>query len=260
MRRSPVRHHGGRSPLTFRYLLLLGALALVGATLLLAAPADAHDGHEPLPEGFRAEITRVVDASGAEVSLEGVTFAVAPGGIGATVTNSGERLLEVVGEQGGEPLLRVTATEAAVNETSPQAADVEGAVVDPAAVASLQDLAWGRVPPVWVPLSAGGTVTWIDHRAAPGHPPARADFSTGDVAAEFQMGFLYDGESYQALGQVVAVPGGDAGVPWLPIGAGALVLIAVGVAVLNRRRSGPPEGGKAHVDGDVEKDVAVPAL
>jgi hypothetical protein len=271
MRRPALRHRTHRrSPLSLRDLLLLAFVAALGALLLTASPAGAHAGHQSLPEGFVPEIVAVLDEAGNVVTLPDVVFTVAADGIGATVTNTGERVVEVLGEQGGEPLIRVTASEAWVNEVSPQAVDVEGAVVDPDAVASLQDLAWGRVPPTWVALPAGGTVSWIDHRAAPGHPPVRADYSAGDVAAEWWLGFSHDGGAYRLQGQIVAVAvDGEGGAPWRSIGVivGLLLLVGGSAAlILERRRlrrarqtaRDVPVTGKDREDADVARREALP--
>jgi hypothetical protein len=200
-------------------------LVLLAAVLVLALPVRAHEGHSALPEGFRAEVVTITTADGEPATLPGVAFAVDDDGMGLTVENSTPTVLEVMGERAGEPLVRVTARAASVNETSPQAADVTGARVDPDAVAPLVDLAWGRVEPVWVALPAGGTVSFVDHRAAPGHPPDRAEHRAGDVAGEWRVAFSYDGEPYQANGRIVAV-GDDAG------GGGLLLWVGVGLAIL----------------------------
>lgn len=206
--------------------LVTTALSLL-AILLAAAPAAAHNGHAALPDGFRASVTSYVDAQGRAADLPGIDFVVAEGGIGLTVTNTTSRVVEVTGEQAGEPLVRVTADRAAVNQASPQAADVEGATVDRAAAAELLDLVWQRAPADWVALPRAGTVTVLDHRGAPGHAPVRSDYDTGDVAAEFGIDFTVDGTPYRALGAITAVEpaGGSSRLPVLVVAA--LVILSV---------------------------------
>lgn len=164
-----------------------GAALLLVLLVVLAAPAVAHNGHEPLPDGFRAQITAIVDEGGKPVDLPGVDVDVATAGIGLTVSNSTARPLELAGEQAGEPLVRVTADSAQVNQASPQAADVEGATVDAAAVADLMDLAWKRAKADWVALPEGGRISMIDHRGAPGHPPVRAEYASGETVGTFNI-------------------------------------------------------------------------
>jgi hypothetical protein len=79
---------------------VLAALVLV---VLVAVPAAAHDGHSALPEGFRAEVVNITDSDGRVALLDGVAFAVAPDGMEVTVTNRGDAVVEVTGEQAGEP-------------------------------------------------------------------------------------------------------------------------------------------------------------
>lgn len=211
--------------------------AMILATVLFARPAHAHDGHQPLPDGFRAAVTGMTDAEGATAVLDDVGFQIEPQGIGLTVTNRGPRLLEVTGEQAGEPLLRLTADRAWVNQASPQAVDVRGADVDPAAAAALIDLVWKRAPADWVALPDGGSVFVMDHRGAPGHAPARADYETGAQVAQFGVGFTYDGSDYRAVGTITAVPPtGGTGVPVLPLVA-AFTLVAVVAGTASGRRA-----------------------
>lgn len=209
---------------------------LVLVVVLGPAGAAAHQGHPPLPDDLRAAVTELRPEAGEAVDLEGVTFAVAPGGIGLTVTNTGTGVLEVTGEQAGEPLLRVTDDKAWVNQTSPQAKDVAGAMVDPEAVAELIDLLWDRVPADWVRLPDGGSATVIDHRGAPGHRPDPG-YQVGDVVGDFGIDFTYDGEPYRATGTITAVTPPAVESPWRPAlfaGAGLLLVMAAGVAVWTR--------------------------
>jgi hypothetical protein len=225
-----------------RWLQALATVGMVAAALVAsAAGAAAHEGHGPLPEGFRAEVAGVVDGDGAAAQLPGVAFAVEPDGIGVTVTNTGDQELVVAGEQAGEPLLRLTAAAASVNAASPQAVDVEGASVDPEAAASLMDLVWERVEPQWVALPSGGSVTFIDHRAAPAHVPDRGEFATGDVAGEWRMDFTHDGVPYTVDGRIVAVdvPGGAVRIA-LGLLAAAALLVGATIVRARRRRTGAP--------------------
>ena len=234
-------------------LLALGAITLLVAT---ATPAAAHAEHSPLPDGFEARVTDVIDAAGNPAS-PGPEFAMAADGARVSVTYAGAEELIVFGEQTSEPLVRITAGVAAVNAASPQAVQVEGATVDPAAAAELIDLVWERVPPAWEPLT-GATVAFMDHRAVPGHAPVRGDFRDGDVAASWSIPFTVGGTEYSLTGDVVAVPvagsGGDAGLI-----VGGAVLLGLGLAVfavkgrrtIVRRARAAPD---AAVDGSAEND------
>jgi hypothetical protein len=187
-------------------LVALGIVALLIAT---ATPADAHAEHGALPEGFEARITQMVDGAGA-VAAPGPEFAIAPDGARLTVSYRGADELVVFGEQANEPLVRISDGVATVNAASPQAVQVDGADVDPAAAAELIDLVWERAPAVWEPLTTGGTVSFMDHRAVPGHTPVRADYGSGDVAANWDIPFTVGGVEYSLTGEVVAteMPGG----------------------------------------------------
>ena len=203
------------------------AVAVLLGVLLVPAVASAHEGHAALPDDLRAQITQLQDASGRPADLPGVTFSVAPGGIGLTVRNTGSQVVEVTGEQAGEPLLRVTADKAWVNQASPQAKDVAGATVDPDAAGELIDLLWDRVPADWVPLPEGGSVFLLDHRGAPGHAPAPG-YGVGDVVGEFGIDFTIGGTAYAAAGAITAVtPPETPGLSTLWITAGIVVAAAL---------------------------------
>jgi hypothetical protein len=204
------------------------------AALLLPTAAAAHEGHTALPPGFEAQTLQIADAKGAKTSLDGVSFTVAPTGDSVTATNTSDAVLEVSGEQAGEPLVRVSASDAEVNESSPQAVGIEGAAVDPEAAAELLDLLYKRAESHWVPLARGGSVTFMDHRAVPGHPPIRAEHELGDVIHEWKVPFTYDGTTYALLGNVTAVEA-PATFPWIPV-AIAVALVGAGLVVWFLRR------------------------
>ncbi|MPZ72374.1 MAG: hypothetical protein GEU74_03965 [Nitriliruptorales bacterium] len=96
--------------------------AAFAAVLVSVAPAAAHEDHTGLPDGFAAQVTDMQDAERLAAELDRVAFSVTTDGTAVTVTNETASLLEVAGEQAGEPLLRLTADEATVNDRSPQAA------------------------------------------------------------------------------------------------------------------------------------------
>jgi hypothetical protein len=189
-----------RHPLRWS-LLALGAIAML---VLTAAPAGAHAEHAPLPEGFAARIAQVIDANGGTATPD-VEFTMAADGAAVSVVYRGSEELVILGEQAAEPLVRIAGGEASVNAASPQAVQVAGATVDPAAAADLIDLVWDRVPPAWEPVASGTTVTFMDHRAVPGHTPTRADYRPGDVAGSWSIPFTLGGAEYHLTGDVVAV-------------------------------------------------------
>ena len=213
---------------------LVATVCAVALAAVFPGHAAAHDAHTALPEGFVARVGDVQGADGDPVELDAVSFAVAPTGMAITATNTTDSVLEIAGEQAGEPLLRVTATEASVNERSPQAAGVEGASVSPDAAADLLDLLWKRSQPSWVALPRGGSVTFVDHRAVPDHPPVRAEHSVGDVVSTWKLPFTYDGTAYTLRGDVVMTQAPPA-VPWPALGAAA-ASIAAAVLLARRRR------------------------
>ena len=233
-----------------RTLVLVAAVTTLG---LLAAPAAAHQNHSPLPEGFRAEATGITDARGTPVALDDVAFRVAADGVGLTVTNRTATVLEITGEQAGEPVVQVTATSAVVNEVSPQAAGVEGATVDPAAAAPLTDLVRGQVPPRWLSLPTAGEVTLMDHRAAM-EAPVRSEYDTGDVVGDWKVAFTYGGRPHLLMGRVVAVPvAGQGGVGWWLWAV--VAVLAAGVAALLLTRRAPSAAAPAEDDSDVLVDA-----
>lgn len=189
-------------------------LAAVGLLVVTAGPAHAHADHPPLTEDFHAHITQVTAEDGTAVApddLDGINFAISPNGNRVTVTNEGDGELIIPGEQAVEPLLRLTSDGVDVNAASPQAVLVEGTDVDPATAADLLDLVWDRVEPDWVPVTDASTVSFLDHRAVPGHPPERSRFATGDVVTTWRIPFILEGSPYVLNGEVVAaeVPGGS---------------------------------------------------
>ena len=219
----------GAARLPLRTAVLVAVTIGVGLLLptAIAGPAWAHVDHPPLPAGLRADITGIADAQGGEVSLDDVTINVAPDGSRLTLSNRGRTPLVLLGEQAGEPVVRLTAQSAEVNATSPQAKEVEGAVVDAEAEADILDLFQGEAPAQWVPLADGATVTLGDHRGAPEEAAGGGSFS---------VGFLYGGERYDARGTltVVDVPGPA---PAFVAVTGALAALAVvAVVILVRRR------------------------
>jgi hypothetical protein len=222
----------------------LVALGIVALLVVTATPADAHAEHGALPEGFEARITQVVDGAGG-VAAPGPEFAIAPDGARVTVSYRGADELVIFGEQANEPLVRISDGIATVNAASPQAVQVEGADVDPAAAAELIDLVWDRAPAVWEPVTTGATVSFMDHRAVPGHSPVRADYRPGDVAANWSIPFTLGGAEYSLTGEVVAaeVPGSGSGRA-LTVGLGGvlfgLLIVVFAVrgyrSVVSRRR------------------------
>jgi hypothetical protein len=229
----------------------LVALGIVALLVVTATPADAHAEHGALPEGFEARITQVVDGAG-DVAAPGPEFAVAADGARVTVSYRGDEELVVFGEQANEPLLRIIHGIATVNSASPQAVQVEGADVNPAAAAELIDLVWDRAPAVWEPVTTGATVSFMDHRAVPGHSPVRADYRAGDVAATWNIPFTVDGVEYSLTGEVVAaeVPGSGSGRA-LTVGLGG-VLFGLLIAVFAIR-------GYRTVVGRRRRTVAAPS-
>lgn len=216
-------------------LLALGVVAVLVAT---GGPARAHAEHEPLPEGFQARIAQVVDAGGQPAALP-VRFTMTADGARVSVSYDGAKELIIFGEQAAEPLIRMAAGAVMVNAASPQARQVDGADVDPAAAAQLIDLVWDRVPPAWEPVARGGTVSFRDHRAVPGHPPARTDFVQGDIARTWSIPFSLGGLQYSVTGDVVAVGVSGSGSDRLGAAAGVLLaLLVVLLGVRGRRMVG----------------------
>jgi hypothetical protein len=210
--------------------------------LAMAGAAAAHAGHKPLPEGFASRVVGIVDLAGAPVDLPQLTWQPAVNGIGLSVVSTDARVVQIAGEQAGEPFLRVSADLVEVNARSPQAADVEGSGVDPAAAAELVDLLQGNAPPEWVRLEDVGTAAWIDHRPiGHAHAPDRSAYRSGERSEEWEVAFSLDGVPHRLVGEVIAT-GPDPGAPWLLLGAGALGLaaMAAGGLVWRRRRRAAP--------------------
>jgi hypothetical protein len=222
-------------PLHVQRVAALAVAMLACAWVLLAQPAFGHEGHQALPDGFRAQIAGIEDAEGGRTTLEGIEFDVVADGTALTVTNATDAVLEVTGEQAVEPLVRLSSGRADVNERSPQAATVQGATVDASAVAELLDLIHQRAEPRWVALPAANAVTFMDHRATLGHAPVRADYDTGEVAGAWSVRFSVGGVPYTLVGEVVAVAPAAGGPPWVAIAAATAGLIAVLAIALNRR-------------------------
>lgn len=229
-------------------VLALGIVAVLVAT---AAPANGHAEHEPLPDGFQAQITQVLGPDGQPAPAAGPEFTMAPDGGRLSVSYRGAEELIIFGEQANEPLVRIAGGVAHVNAASPQATKVDGASVDPAAAAELIDLVWDRVPPAWEPITSGATVSFMDHRAVPGHPPVRADYREGEVAATWSIPFSLDGADYTLNGEVVAVEQANAGLSTdliVTVAVVLLVLLIVGYALrewrrITRRGVGTPADG-----------------
>jgi hypothetical protein len=229
---------------TTRRVISVGALAL-GMLLVTAGAVAAHAGHKPLPEGFASKVVGVMDLAGAPVDLPGVTWQPAGNGMGLSIASADARVVQIAGEQAGEPLLRVSAELVEVNARSPQAADVDGSGVDPARAAELVDLLQGNAPPEWVRLEAAGTASWLDHRPiGHAHEPDRSAYRSGERSEEWEVAFSVDGVPHRLVGEVIAV-GDDPTSPWLLAGgAGAGLVLAlaggVGWTVRRRRRASTP--------------------
>ena len=230
--------------MTIVFQLLRATLAAaVAGVVLLPAAAAGHEGHTALPGGFEARTSHIADADGAEVELDGVSFTVAPTGDALTATNTSTATLEVSGEQASEPLVRISADDAAVNEASPQAAGVEGATVDPSEAAELLDLLYKRADATWIPLARGGSVTFMDHRAVPGHEPVRGEYELGDVVHEWKVPFTYDGEPYTLHGNVTAVEA-PATFPWIVAGILGIAAVIAAIWFWRRRSRAPARTGE----------------
>jgi hypothetical protein len=231
------------------------ALGLVVVLIASADPAEAHAQHQQLSEGFEARIAGVVDAQGAPASPD-LQATMAADGTLVTVTYDGPAELVVLGEQASEPLIRMSGGRAQVNASSPQAVQVRGADVDPAMAAELIDLVWERAPEQWVALDEGSTVSFMDHRAVPGHPPLREEFSAGEIAAEWRIPLLLDGAGYSLTGDVVAVGAAPAafGTSDLIVGTGGVLFAAIVVLFAARGwRSARTSRGAGDPRDDAER-------
>jgi hypothetical protein len=152
--------------LVWRLAVAVAAATATSAGLPVAA--YAHGGTQTIPDAayYRTELSAVIPA------LLGVTARVDPGGEWVEVTNTGTAPVIVLG-YGGEPYLRVTATEVAENRLSESTYLNRSLFADSVPTGSPD----AGVPPVWQPTGATGTARWHDHRIhwmGQARPPAVA--------------------------------------------------------------------------------------
>ena len=229
-----------------RLLVWRLAVAVAAATVapaVLPGAAHAHAGAQAVPDGayYRTELSGLVPAP------DSVTARVDPGGDWVEVTNTGTATVIVLG-YGGEPYLRVTATEVAENRLSESTYLNRSLFADSVPTGS----PGAGVPPVWQPTGTIGSARWHDHRihwmgqarppavaADPRHPHAVGDWvvhaTVGGVPFEVRGTLRWIGKPASADPRR-PIP------EWLlaTLEAVALALVvAVGLGLARRRRLRP---------------------
>ena len=164
--------------LVWRLAVTVAAATVTQAGLPVAA--QAHGGTQQIPDAayYRTDLSALVPAP------DGVTAGVDPGGDWVEVTNGGTATVIVLG-YGGEPYLRVNATEVDENRLSESTYLNRSLFADSVPSGS----SGAGVPPVWQPTGEAGRARWHDHRihwmgqarppavaADPRHPHAIGDW------------------------------------------------------------------------------------
>lgn len=205
-----------------RRLLVIAALVTT-IVVVSAVPAAAHTVAGTGATNYRTTLLRRPTLPGLDVQVVeiGSRFE-------ARYTGAGD--VVVLGYQ-GEPYLRIGARGVFENLASPATyinrsrnGETPPDDADPAA------------KPVWRKISSGHTARWHDHRAhfmGDVNPPAvrAAPGEQHTIVADWKIPFRYDGRTYNAVGDLVWVPGPSAK-PYVA----AMVAAAVVILVAARKR------------------------
>jgi MYXO-CTERM domain-containing protein len=215
-----------------RALVLGAAVAMVSAQ-----PAAAHQGNP----SYRSVVDSVTPA------VKGLTLRVLDYDDRFELTNRSGRTVTVQGYD-GEPSARVLADGAVeVNERSPAYYLND----DRFAEAKVPASADAKAPPQWAVVDRTARLQWHDHRMhymSRSLPPQVKDSSKRTKVFDYTIPLQVGDQRASVHGTLFWQPDEGGGAPvGMFAGLGALVLVAIGVvAMVRRRRSGEPmEGAEA---------------
>ncbi|MFT4264845.1 MAG: hypothetical protein QM572_15785 [Nocardioides sp.] len=202
-------------------LLLLAALAW-------SVPVPAYAGTFG---GYETKVTGVTP------SVAGVRVRATLNGEGITVTNASDQPVIVEGYQ-GEDYLEVTSTGVRQNDLSPAVY-----LNKEQTIGSLPQDAAADKAPQWSVVSGDDHVQWHDHRIhwmGASEPPAvAADPGHRHLVSRWTIPIRVGTTTGAITGTLSYVPGSRWGawLPYLAIGAGVVVVVAVQLLVVRRRRT-----------------------
>jgi hypothetical protein len=221
--------------------LTVAGMVAAAATASVQVAAHAHGGSQAIPDAayYRTELSAVTP------SPAGVTARVDPAGEWVELSNAGTATVIVLG-YGGEPYLRLTATEVAENALSQTTYLNRSLFADSVPTGSAD----AGVPPVWRPAGTTGTARWHDHRIhwmGQARPPAvAADPRHAHPVGDWVVHATAGTAPFEIRGSLRWIGKPDSADPRRPIPewllvtveAGALgAVLAVGFALTRRRRA-----------------------
>ncbi len=246
---TPVRSLLTGTPLRILRTGVVTALAGVVAALAVAAPAQAHGTDAPDGTNYRTTV------GGMSPAVPGLAVRAVEAGGRLELDNRTGRTIEVLG-YAGEPYLEVRPDGVYENVHSP-ATYLNTTITGDAAVPATAD---PTLPPEWRRVSGGPVARWHDHRThwtdAVPPPQVTADPSRTHRIRDWVVPLRDGVRTVEVRGTLDWVPPPTAGLWWLAVASGALVVGLIGVST-GRRWTGVVLGGAAIAGGAAAVGYAV---
>jgi hypothetical protein len=179
--------------------------------------------------------------TGLRPGTAGVTATSQANGEAITVTNTSPTPVVVDGYQ-GEPYLKVTSAGVWQNDLSPAVY-----LNKEQTIGSIPDDADASRPPHWTRISDGHRAQWHDHRihwmGAVEPPAVSADPDKPHLITTWHIPILVGAAKGEITGTLRYEPASHWGdyLPYVAVGLGVLVVVAIQVLVVRRRRTARPD-------------------